>query len=61
MPKKLISLANKDDDNFKFDEQTVHIIEEWDMKQLFGYTDFKNRKGCSLTSWKAEYGYIPVD
>ena len=52
MPKKLKSLSFPDE---------IHEILEWDMNMLFGFTDVENRKGCGLTNWKPEFGYVPVD
>lgn len=52
MPKKVKSLAFPDD---------IMVIEKWDMDMLFGFTNVEKREGCSLESWKPEYGYVPVD
>lgn len=54
MPKKLICKAIKDDNE-------VMEILDWDMNNLFGWTDVENRKGCGLLSFNPEYGYFPVD
>jgi len=54
MPKKLICKAIKDDNE-------IMEILDWDMKNLFGWTDIENRKGCGLLSFNPEYGYFPVD
>lgn len=61
MPKKIISLASKDEDGFKITKQEVIEIKKWDLDIFFGYIDGDRRSGCSLTCWKPEYGYIPVD
>jgi hypothetical protein len=54
MPKRLICKAVKMD-------KTIHEIESWDMDELFGWTDKRNRVGCGLTSFNPEYGYFPVN
>jgi len=53
MPKKLIYLGD--------DTKAAYDIEEWDMEFLIGWIDKKSRSGCCLTTFKPEYGYIPVD
>lgn len=54
MPNKLVCKAMSND-------YSIHFIEEWDLKNLFGYTDKSNWKGCGLLSFEPEYGYFPVD
>ncbi|MEZ7496490.1 hypothetical protein QO206_13410 [Leeuwenhoekiella aequorea] len=61
MPKKLISLAGKDNINFKLEDQEVYEIVDWDMKAMNGIIDVKSRSVCCLTLFAPEYGYIPVD
>lgn len=61
MPKKLVSLANKDIPNFDLKDEEVYDIIDWDMKHLNGIIDTKSRSVCSLTLFKPEYGYFPVD
>lgn len=53
MPKKVMSLFDDEGDTFD--------IQEWDMEKLVGWVDKKNRRCCSLLTFKPEYGYIPVD
>ena len=53
MPKKVMSLADKNKD--------VYNIEEWDMELLVGWIDKKTRSCCSLLTFNPEYGYIPID
>jgi hypothetical protein len=54
MPKKLICKAIPND------TEVMHI-EEWDMKNLYGWTCAKSRTGCGLLNFNYEYGYFPVD
>ena len=54
MPKKLICKAIKDDNR-------INVIEKWDMKNLFGYTNLAERQGCGLRSFNPDFGYFPVD
>lgn len=54
MPKKLICKAIPGDNE-------ILEIEEWDMENLFGFTNKEKREGCGLTSFKPEYGYFPID
>jgi hypothetical protein len=51
MPKMVKSQANG----------SIYVIEKWDVKNNFGYVDFKNRRGCDLTAWKPKLGYVPFD
>lgn len=53
MPKKVKSLAFPDSEPME--------IEKWDMNILFGFENESKRQGASLTGWKPEFGYIPVD
>lgn len=54
MPKKVISKAEEIDSE-------PYEIEEWDMNNLVGWINKKERSYVSLLSWKPEYGYFPVD
>lgn len=54
MPKKLISRVTPDNND-------VFEIEEWDMKNMIGWVNKKERECCDLCIWTAEYGYFPVD
>lgn len=53
MPKKLMSILDDKGDTYE--------IEEWDMEILVGWINKKERTCCSLLTFKAEYGYVPVD
>jgi len=62
MPKKLKSLARKDDIDFDIEKEEVFEIIEWDMRAMNGIIENKTVPTvCSLLSWNPEYGYIPVD
>ena len=54
MPKKLIHKS-------PYSGVTIHFIEEWDMQNLFGYTDKANKDACRLLFYYPEYGYFPID
>ncbi len=60
MPKYLVSLAEKDNDDFDINKQEVYKILDWDMRSLDGIIDYEKRQVCSLTSWNPEYGYLPI-
>ena len=53
MPKRVMSILDDKGDTFE--------IQEWDMGILVGWIDKKERRCCSLLSFKPEYGYVPVD
>ena len=53
MPKRVMSLADN--------KKSTYDIEEWDMDILVGWIDKGVRSCCSLTMFKPEFGYIPVD
>jgi hypothetical protein len=53
MPKRVMSILDDKGDTFD--------IEEWDMENLIGWVDKKERTCCSLLTFKPEYGYIPID
>lgn len=61
MPKRLISLSQKDEEGFSIEKQEVYEIIDWDMRAMNGIIDNEKRQICSLLSWKPEYGYIPVN
>ena len=53
MPKRVMSILDDKGDTFE--------IQEWDMGILVGWIDKKERRCCSLLTFKPEYGYLPVD
>lgn len=53
MPRKVISMAD--------DNRDVYEIEEWDMKQMIGWIDKKERVCVDLCLFEPQYGYMPVD
>lgn len=54
MPKRLICKAIPGDTE-------IIEIEEWDIDQLIGWRNKKERTVCDLRCFNPEYGYFPVD
>ena len=52
MPKRVKSMADDKGDTFE--------IVEWDMSNLIGWIDKKERTCCSLLIWTPEHSYVPV-
>jgi len=61
MPKKLKSLASKDNVDFDLEKEEVFHIIEWDMNGMMGFLNIEKREVCDLEIFSPEYGYIPVD
>lgn len=61
MPKKLKSLASKDNPDFDIDKEEIFHILKWDMNGMMGFTNIEKREVCDLELWGEGYGYIPVD
>ena len=55
MPKYLKHQMDITTENWNYD-----IIESWDMKNLVGWLNEKERTCCSLLSWNPKYGYFPA-
>ena len=61
MPKKLKSMAFKDDPNFDIEKEKIYEILDWDMNGMMGFLNIENRQVCDLEIFPPEYSYLPVD
>lgn len=61
MPKRLKSMASKDEPNFDIEKEEVYDIIDWDMNGMMGFLNIEKRQVCDLELFSPEYGYIPVD
>ena len=61
MPKRLRSMASKDEPNFDIEKEEIYEILDWDMNGMMGFLNIEKRQVCDLEIFAPEYGYLPVD